>query len=192
MIVSGQVAPLRRLGPLLQLTRGALMVKVQLRLLRIMFTHGEERPTGSRREPPAKAPSLLHTRVAAPAQAPQSAHAPGSSHGSPPNELQQAFPPGPPTGCAGPELLQGDGRREYRTSAYASPPPVRFLPVLAAQAHPGVKDNFRISVRPAELTQRAAISLLSRPRPPSFLLPLAVSYCMISCSVLHSGAVPLS
>ncbi|KAJ1081715.1 hypothetical protein NDU88_001893 [Pleurodeles waltl] len=162
MIVSGQVAPLRRLGPLLQLslTRGALMVKVQLRLLRIMFTHGEERPTGSRSEPPAKAPSLLHNRVAAPAQAP------GSSHGSPPNELQQALPPGPPTGCAGPELLQGDGRREYRTSAYASPPPVRFLPVLAAQAHPSVKDNCRISVRPAELTQRAAISLLSRPRPP--------------------------
>ncbi|KAJ1083386.1 hypothetical protein NDU88_003545 [Pleurodeles waltl] len=167
MIVSGQVAPLRRLGPLLQLslTRGALMVKVQLRLLRIMFTHGEERPTGSRREPPAKAPSLLHNRVAAPAQAPPSAHAPGSSHGSPPNELQQALPPGPPTGCAGPELLQGGGRREYRTSAYASPPPVRFLPVLAAQAHPGVKDNCRILVRPSELTQRAAISLLSRPRP---------------------------
>ncbi|KAJ1151839.1 hypothetical protein NDU88_004618 [Pleurodeles waltl] len=67
MIVSGQVAPLRRLGPLLQLslTCGALMVKDQLRLLRIMFTHGEERPTGSRREPPAKAPSLLHNRRAA-------------------------------------------------------------------------------------------------------------------------------
>ncbi|KAJ1118421.1 hypothetical protein NDU88_006612 [Pleurodeles waltl] len=84
MIVSGQVAPLRRLEPLLQLslTRGALMVKVQLRLLRIMFTHGEERPTGSRRAPPAKAPSLLHNRVAAPAQAPPSAHDLGSSHGS--------------------------------------------------------------------------------------------------------------
>ncbi|KAJ1180225.1 hypothetical protein NDU88_005447 [Pleurodeles waltl] len=67
MIVSGHVAPLCRLGPLLQLslTCGALMVKVQLWLLRIMFTHGEERPTGSRREPPAKAPSLLHNRRAA-------------------------------------------------------------------------------------------------------------------------------
>ncbi|KAJ1185338.1 hypothetical protein NDU88_002131 [Pleurodeles waltl] len=67
MIISGQVAPLRRLGPLLQfsLPRGVLMVKVQLRLLRIMFPHGKERPTGSCRELPAKAHSHLHNRRAA-------------------------------------------------------------------------------------------------------------------------------
>ncbi|KAJ1114159.1 hypothetical protein NDU88_002398 [Pleurodeles waltl] len=67
MIVSDQVAPLCRLGPLLQLslTRGALMIKVQLRLPSIMLPHGRERSTGSCLELPAKAHSYLRFRIAA-------------------------------------------------------------------------------------------------------------------------------
>ncbi|KAJ1198912.1 hypothetical protein NDU88_002750 [Pleurodeles waltl] len=65
MIVSGQVAPLRRLGPLLQLslTRGAFMIKVQLWLLSTMFPHGRDRSTGSCLELPTKAHSHLRSRI---------------------------------------------------------------------------------------------------------------------------------
>ncbi|KAJ1185337.1 hypothetical protein NDU88_002130 [Pleurodeles waltl] len=80
---------------------------------------------------------------------PPSAHASAPRHSSLTSEPRQAPPPDPPTGRAVPQLLPGNGRRESRTSACVTPPPVRFLPVLAAQAHPDVEDNCRISVRPA-------------------------------------------
>ncbi|KAJ1211289.1 hypothetical protein NDU88_006650 [Pleurodeles waltl] len=67
LVVCGQVAPLRRPGPLLQLSllRGALMIKVQFRLLSIMLPHGRERSTRSCRELPAKSQSHPRSRVAA-------------------------------------------------------------------------------------------------------------------------------
>ncbi|KAJ1094096.1 hypothetical protein NDU88_007180 [Pleurodeles waltl] len=92
-------------------------------------------PTPQRSQDPSSGFSnagIHQCHYAAPAQAPPSAHASGPSYGSPSSEPRQAPPPNPPTGRAVPQLLSGDGRWESCTSACFSPPPVLFLPVLAA------------------------------------------------------------